>query len=142
MGGAGWGRSMRHGETVWDKWWSGCTRSRSQQLAILLCKFPPTHTQANRDGDRLLEDLKHSLSRTTAFDAVMRVRASTGTSIIATVHLLAVPLFSVLPFLLSIYLPIYLSSHLFICLSVSDLSHRAATHRLLRCLLHEQHNRH
>ena len=72
-------------------------------------QFPPTLTQANRDGDRLLEDLKHSLSRTTAFDAVMRVRASTGTPIIATVHLLAVPLFSIPPFLPSIYLSAYLS---------------------------------
>ena len=32
----------------------------------------------NKDGVRLLEDLKHSLSRPTGFDCVMRVRASTG----------------------------------------------------------------
>lgn len=34
--------------------------------------------QTSRDGDQLLDDLKHSVSRNTAFDAVMRVRASTG----------------------------------------------------------------
>ena len=45
--------------------------------------FPPSLSsplsQTTRDGDRLLEDLKHSLMRNTGFDAVMRVRASTGT---------------------------------------------------------------
>ena len=40
--------------------------------------FPPL-SQTTRDGDRLLEDLKHSLMRNTGFDGVMRVRASTGT---------------------------------------------------------------
>jgi len=112
----GWSRLGEECATWWkgvEKWWSGYMRSQSQHLAIItLCKFSPTHTQANRDGDRLLEDLKHSFSRTTAFDAVMRVRASTGTAIIATVHLLAVPLFSVPPFLPSIYLSAYLCIHL------------------------------
>ena len=34
--------------------------------------------QSSNDGDRLLEDLQHSLTRPTGFDCVMRVRASTG----------------------------------------------------------------
>ena len=37
-----------------------------------------SHTQTSKDGDRLLADLRHSISRNTGFDAVMRVRASTG----------------------------------------------------------------
>lgn len=36
------------------------------------------HLQTSRDGDRFVQDLKHSIARNTAFDCVMRVRASTG----------------------------------------------------------------
>ena len=38
----------------------------------------PPHTQTSRDGERLICDLRHSVGRNTGFDAVMRVRASTG----------------------------------------------------------------
>lgn len=34
--------------------------------------------QADVDGDRLLNDVRHNLQRQIAFDAVMRVRTSTG----------------------------------------------------------------
>ena len=34
--------------------------------------------QTSRDGEQLIEDLKRCVSRSTGFDAVMRVRASTG----------------------------------------------------------------
>lgn len=37
-----------------------------------------TYFQADVDGRRFLEDLKHSLQITVAFDAIMRVRTSTG----------------------------------------------------------------
>ncbi len=36
------------------------------------------HLQTSNDGERLMEDLQHSLTRPTGFDCVMRVRASTG----------------------------------------------------------------
>jgi protein transport protein SEC24 len=34
--------------------------------------------QANLDGERLIADIKHDVSRPVAFDAIMRVRTSTG----------------------------------------------------------------
>ncbi|XP_055373003.1 protein transport protein Sec24C [Condylostylus longicornis] len=37
-----------------------------------------TYFQADIDGQRLIKDLVHNISRATAFDAVMRVRTSTG----------------------------------------------------------------
>jgi len=37
-----------------------------------------SYFQADLDGDRFLEDLKHSVSRSQAFDAILRVRTSTG----------------------------------------------------------------
>lgn len=37
-----------------------------------------TYFQADLDGERLIEDLKNSVSKVVAFDAVMRVRTSTG----------------------------------------------------------------
>ncbi|XP_039276195.1 protein transport protein Sec24C [Nilaparvata lugens] len=40
--------------------------------------FKYTYFQADLDGDRLIEDIKHDVSRPIAFDAVMRVRTSTG----------------------------------------------------------------
>ena len=43
-----------------------------------LLTFSSSSSQTKLDGDRLLDDLEHSLSRPTAFDCVMRVRASTG----------------------------------------------------------------
>ncbi|XP_050054365.1 protein transport protein Sec24D isoform X49 [Aphis gossypii] len=41
--------------------------------------FKYTYFQAEVDGQRFLSDLKHDISRPTVFDAVMRVRTSTGT---------------------------------------------------------------
>uniref|UniRef100_A0A2S2QTF0 Protein transport protein Sec24C n=1 Tax=Sipha flava TaxID=143950 RepID=A0A2S2QTF0_9HEMI len=41
--------------------------------------FKYTYFQAEFDGQRFLSDLKHDISRPTVFDAVMRVRTSTGT---------------------------------------------------------------
>lgn len=38
----------------------------------------PPNLQASRDGERFIEDLRCCISRSTGFDAVMRVRASTG----------------------------------------------------------------
>lgn len=35
--------------------------------------------QVENDGDRLLDELKRNFQRTTAFDALMRVRTSSGT---------------------------------------------------------------
>ncbi|XP_005101853.1 protein transport protein Sec24C [Aplysia californica] len=37
-----------------------------------------SYFQADIDGERFLEDLKHSVSRSQAFDAILRVRTSTG----------------------------------------------------------------
>ena len=37
-----------------------------------------TYFQINKDGNRLIEDIKLNISRNIAFDAVMRVRTSTG----------------------------------------------------------------
>lgn len=37
-----------------------------------------TYFQAPVDGDRLIEDVKRNITRPTAYDAVMRVRTSTG----------------------------------------------------------------
>jgi len=37
-----------------------------------------TYFQSDLDGDRFLSDLKHNISRPVAFDAIMRVRTSTG----------------------------------------------------------------
>ncbi|KAI5726271.1 hypothetical protein M8J77_026255 [Diaphorina citri] len=37
-----------------------------------------TYFQANVDGDRLIDDVRRNMSRPTAYDAVMRVRTSTG----------------------------------------------------------------
>lgn len=37
-----------------------------------------TYFQADLDGERFIEDLKNSVSKVVAFDAVMRVRTSTG----------------------------------------------------------------
>ncbi|XP_061196580.1 protein transport protein Sec24C-like isoform X2 [Saccostrea echinata] len=37
-----------------------------------------SYFQADLDGDRFLEDLKHNVKNQTAFDAILRVRASTG----------------------------------------------------------------
>ena len=42
----------------------------------IYCLFD--HSQASCDGQRFIEDLKHCISRSTGFDSVMRVRASTG----------------------------------------------------------------
>ncbi|VVC37865.1 Sec23/Sec24, trunk domain,Sec23/Sec24 beta-sandwich,ADF-H/Gelsolin-like domain,Zinc finger [Cinara cedri] len=41
--------------------------------------FKYTYFQADIDGERFLSDLKRAISRPTVFDAVMRVRTSTGT---------------------------------------------------------------
>lgn len=46
-------------------------------LEVFLCSTF-LHLQTSRDGDRFIQDLKHSVARNTAFDCVMRVRASTG----------------------------------------------------------------
>ena len=45
---------------------------------VLLLFISPEFLQASRDGTRFIEDLRRSVSRSTGFDAVMRVRASTG----------------------------------------------------------------
>ena len=37
-----------------------------------------TYFQPDVDGERFLKDLEHDLSRPVAFDAIMRVRTSTG----------------------------------------------------------------
>ena len=42
-----------------------------------MCSLSPS-PQTSRDGERLIEDLRRCVSRSTGFDAVMRVRASTG----------------------------------------------------------------
>jgi len=50
---------------------------------FMLPLFPNTinifNIKAEVDGQRFLSDLKHDISRPTVFDAVMRVRTSTGT---------------------------------------------------------------
>jgi protein transport protein SEC24 len=38
-----------------------------------------TYFQADLDGDRFIEDLKNNVKRPIAFDAIMRIRTSTGT---------------------------------------------------------------
>lgn len=40
--------------------------------------FKYTYFQANIDGERLIADVKHDVSRPIAFDSIMRVRTSTG----------------------------------------------------------------
>ncbi|XP_075216989.1 COPII coat complex component secretory 24CD isoform X2 [Lycorma delicatula] len=40
--------------------------------------FKYTYFQADIDGERLIEDIKHDVSRPVGFDAIMRVRTSTG----------------------------------------------------------------
>ncbi|XP_067008422.2 protein transport protein Sec24C [Anabrus simplex] len=40
--------------------------------------FKYTYFQADLDGDRLIQDIKRNVSRPVAFDAIMRVRTSTG----------------------------------------------------------------
>ena len=37
-----------------------------------------TYFQSDLDGERFLNDLRHNLSRPVVFDAIMRVRTSTG----------------------------------------------------------------
>ena len=45
-------------------------------LCILVTEF--LHIQVATDAERLLSDLSNSITRQTGFDAVMRVRSSTG----------------------------------------------------------------
>ena len=37
-----------------------------------------TYFQADLDGERFISDLRHNVSRDVVFDAIMRVRTSTG----------------------------------------------------------------
>lgn len=43
-----------------------------------LLKYKKIALQADLDGDRFIEDLKNNLMKPIAFDAIMRVRTSTG----------------------------------------------------------------
>lgn len=56
-------------------------------MVVILLRIPPLCPmfkrscycfQADVDGDRFIDDLSRVLSRPTAYDAVMRVRTSTG----------------------------------------------------------------
>ena len=52
---------------------------RERSIAVTSSNiFSSQCRQASRDGTRFIEDLRRSVSRSTGFDAVMRVRASTG----------------------------------------------------------------
>jgi hypothetical protein len=46
-----------------------------QELCLFMYKI---FWQADLDGERLITDVKHVVSRPIAFDAIMRVRTSTG----------------------------------------------------------------
>ena len=50
----------------------------NNKMMILIVTCNAFILQADLDGDRFLEDLKHSVSRSQAFDAILRVRTSTG----------------------------------------------------------------
>ena len=41
-------------------------------------KYDYTYLQADLDGERFISDLAHNIARPVVFDAVMRVRTSTG----------------------------------------------------------------
>lgn len=52
-----------------------CMYDQLEKWCLLMCKM---FWQADLDGERLITDIKHDVIRSIAFDAVMKVRTSTG----------------------------------------------------------------
>ena len=66
------------GALLWESMCGPTGPSPHTHTLTLTFSLPPSSPQTTVDGSRLVSELTHCVARPTGFDAVMRVRASTG----------------------------------------------------------------